>query len=88
MWPLSAVQFSQVTRPCYLRSCPNGPRFDQREITRMMSLLAHRVIRGAATYSVAIGCTADIDRPERWIARSRMTRNGHGVCVAAQTQHR
>ena len=40
MWPLSAVQLSPVARPCYRRSCPNGPRFDQREITRMMSLLA------------------------------------------------
>ena len=44
MWPLSAVQLSPVARPCYRRSCPNGPRFDQREITRMMSLLAHSVI--------------------------------------------
>jgi len=43
MWPLSAVQLSPVARPCYRRSCPNGPRFDQREITRMMSLLAHHV---------------------------------------------
>jgi hypothetical protein len=43
MWPLSAVQLSPVTRPCYRRSCPNGPRFDQREITRMMSLLTHSV---------------------------------------------
>jgi hypothetical protein len=44
MWPLSAVQLSPVARPCYRRSCPNGPRFDQREITRMMSLLALSVI--------------------------------------------
>jgi hypothetical protein len=44
MWPLSAVQLSPVARPCFRRSCPNGPRFDQREITRMMSLLAHSVI--------------------------------------------
>jgi hypothetical protein len=40
MWPFSAVRLSSVARPCYRRSCPNGPRFDQREIMRMMSLLA------------------------------------------------
>jgi hypothetical protein len=60
MWPLSAVQFSPVTRPCYLRSCPNGPRFDQREITRMMSLLAHSVVRCIAAPTVAIGGRADV----------------------------
>ena len=41
------------------------------------SLLAHRVIRGAATYSVAIGRTADIAGFRRALARSQMTRSGH-----------
>jgi hypothetical protein len=66
MWPLSAVQFSPVTRPCYLRSCPNGPRFDQREITRMMSLLAHSVVRCIAAPTVAIGDKADM--PNEFLA--------------------
>jgi hypothetical protein len=44
---------------------------------------AHRVIRGAATYSVAIGVTADIDRRDRSIARSRMTHKRHWLCNAA-----
>jgi len=33
--------------------------------------LAHRVIRGAATYLVAIGRTADIDRNGRWSWKGR-----------------
>jgi len=36
-------------------------------------LMALSVIRGAATFLVAIGATTDIDRHGRWIARSRLT---------------
>ena len=42
------------------------------------SRLALCVIRGAATFLVAIGVRADIGQRKRWIARSRMTRSGHG----------
>ena len=76
MWPLSAVQFSPVTRPCYLRSCPNGPRFDQREITRMMSLLALRVISRRRINSVAFGLkrTSNDARPN--LTATRLTQSG------------
>jgi hypothetical protein len=36
-----------------------------------------RVIRGAATLRVAIGCIADIGRHGREMARSLMTQSGH-----------
>jgi hypothetical protein len=38
--------------------------------------VALSVIRGAATFLVAIGVRADIGQRKRWIARSRMTRSG------------
>ena len=44
MWPLSAAQFSPVTRPCFRRSCPNGPKLDQREITLMEQISATLVL--------------------------------------------
>ena len=37
--------------------------------------MALSVVRGAATFLVAIGATTDIDRHGRWIARSRLTHN-------------
>ena len=40
-------------------------------------VMALSVIRGAATFLVAIGVRADIGQRKRWIARSRMTLSGH-----------
>jgi hypothetical protein len=47
------------------------------------SLLAHSVIRRAAIFLDAIGGIADIDRHERWTARSRLTQLRHWLCTAA-----
>jgi hypothetical protein len=64
MWPLSALQLSPVARPCYRRSCPNGPRFDQREITRMMSLLANSVISLPAKFGRYWGNSGQSEPPK------------------------
>ena len=55
MWPLSAVQFNPVERPCFRRWCPNGLRLDQREITRMMSLFGTSRQFVPSWLTVAIG---------------------------------
>jgi hypothetical protein len=77
MCPLSAVQFSPVTRPCYLRSCPNGPRFDQREITRMMSLLSLSDVSLPCNRMSVIGATTNIGLREGQIGSQRLTQRGH-----------
>jgi hypothetical protein len=70
MWPLSAVQLSPVARPCSRRSCPNGPRLDQREITRMMSLMAHSVIRGmSAIWSLSEAKRTLFGTGASWLGR-------------------
>jgi hypothetical protein len=69
MWPLSAVQLSPVARPCYRRSCPNGPRFIRREITRMMSAIGVRREKVA----LSSGC-----KPHPATAPAGGNRSSHG----------
>jgi ABC-type uncharacterized transport system substrate-binding protein len=46
--------------------------------------MARRVIRGVATFVVAIGTTADIGRRWRGMAMTRLTRLRHWLCAAAR----